>query len=544
MGSHKAVAPPYAHVTIDDVWRGALPEGTHLAAGTTGLRREVVWCTALRARPPAFEPLRGGELLLINPQVLTAVDPRLTLPRLIEALAGQSVAGAAVLGQIAVEARRTAEAHSLPLFVLPPQPPLDVVEQHVLRYIVDRRAELHERAQDLQRQLSELALAGRGLKALLARLNELTGVPVLLERESNVEVVGAGRERTLPDATMQAITAERTALDEWLRDVPLSAFDPPVALRPLPEGRSRLIAPILAQGSIAGFLSLVGSDGELGEMHRIAVGRAAHACAIELMRARAARDARDEVEEELLDVLTAARPGSQEAARERAKRKGLDVDAPYLVLAAEAAAEGKAPKIRAAWERTCATLRCSALVRQRGEQVLALVSLAGHRGVEPRALLEQLHRAGRAAAGLPVGLGYASPRSGGAAVASAAREAEQALTMGRRLFGDDRATAFNDLGLYRLLYALQPLPELETFRDDALARLRDKDRNGVLLQTLAAYLASNGSPTDAADRLHLHRNTVLYRLGRIEELLGVDLRDAEVRLTLHLALKIGDVLEG
>jgi DNA-binding PucR family transcriptional regulator len=36
---------------------------------------------------------------------------------------------------------------------------------------------------------------------------------------------------------------------------------------------------------------------------------------------------------------------------------------------------------------------------------------------------------------------------------------------------------------------------------------------------------------------------VLYRLGRIEDLLGVDLRNAEVRLALHLALKIGDVLE-
>ena len=109
--------------------------------------------------------------------------------------------------------------------------------------------------------------------------------------------------------------------------------------------------------------------------------------------------------------------------------------------------------------------------------------------------------------------------------------------------GPDSATAFKDLGLYRLLYALQPLPELRAFRDDALTRLRAKDRGGVLLQTLGAYLATNGSPTDAADRLHLHRNTVLYRLGRIEDLLAVDLRNAEVRLGLHLALKIGDVLD-
>src|SRR5213080_4772420 len=541
MASPKSAAPPHPHVTVDDVWRGALPKETELVAGGAGSRREVVWCTALRARPPAFTPLRGGELLLINPQVLTVVDTRLTLARLVESLVGQAVAGAAILGRVSPEARRVADAHGLPLFSLPATTPLDQVEQSVLHYIVDRRAELHERAQDLHRQLSELALAGRGLPALLARLHELTGVPVLLERDTTVDYVGGGR---LSESTSAAIAAERPALEEWLREVPLSAFDPPVAVRPLLEGQARLVAPILVQGSIAGFLSLLGSDGELGEMHRLAVGRAAHACAIELVRARAAHDARDAVDEELLDALTAGRPGSHEAARERAKRKGFDVDAPYLVVTADAAASGKAARIRGAWERQLAVMRSSALVRDRGATTIALISLAGRRAPEPKALVDQLHRAARAATAAAVAVGYGAVRSGATGVASAAREAEQALTMGRRLFGPDSATAFSDLGLYRLLYALQPLPELRDFRDQALARLHGKDRGGVLLQTLGAYLATNGSPTDAADRLHLHRNTVLYRLGRLEDLLQVDLRDAEVRLALHLALKIGEVLEG
>jgi len=542
MSSKTPVAPPHPHVTVDDVWHGALPKDTQMVAGATGMRREVVWCTALRARPPAFTPLRGGELLLINPHVLSAVDGRLTLARLLESLAGQGVAGAAVSGRVSVEARRVADAHGLPLFALPVSLALDQVEQQVLRYVVDRRAELHERAQDLHRQLSELALAGRGLPALLARLHELTGIPVLLEHDARVDYVGGGAR--LPEDLATAIAAERPALDEWLREVPLSAFDPPVALRSLVSGRARLIAPILVQGSIAGFLSLLGSDGELGEMHRLAVGRAAHACAIELVRARAARDARDEVEEELLDALTAGRPGSHEAARERAKRKGFDVDAPYLVVAADAPPSGKAAAIRGAWERQLAVMRSSALVRDRGAITIALISLAGRRAPEPKALVDQLHRAARAATATAVAVGYGAVRSGATEVASAAREAEQALTMGRRLFGPDSATAFSELGLYRLLYALQPLPELRDFRDQALAKLQGKDRGGVLLQTLGSYLATNGSPTDAADRLHLHRNTVLYRLGRLEDLLQVDLRDAEVRLALHLALKIGDVLEG
>jgi purine catabolism regulator len=188
-------------------------------------------------------------------------------------------------------------------------------------------------------------------------------------------------------------------------------------------------------------------------------------------------------------------------------------------------------------------MRLNALVRDRNDLVLALISLAARRPPEPRALMDQLQRTAQAAAGAPVALGYGAARSGMAAVSTAAREAEQALHMGRRLHGVAAATAFSELGLYRFLYALQPLPELRAFREDILAPLRQRDRTGVLLPTLRAYLAANGSPTDAAEQLHLHRNTVLYRLGRIEEILGQDLREAEVRLTLHLALKIDEVLE-
>src|SRR5204862_7082705 len=105
MAPPKSAAPPHPHVTVDDVWRGALPKETELVAGGAGSRREVVWCTALRARPPAFTPLRGGELLLINPQVLTVVDTRLTLARLVESLVGPGAAGPAGIGRGAAHAR-------------------------------------------------------------------------------------------------------------------------------------------------------------------------------------------------------------------------------------------------------------------------------------------------------------------------------------------------------------------------------------------------------------------------------------------------------
>ena len=70
----------------------------------------------------------------------------------------------------------------------------------------------------------------------------------------------------------------------------------------------------------------------------------------------------------------------------------------------------------------------------------------------------------------------------------------------------------------------------------------DHKSGGELLRTLDAYIACGGSPLDTAHRLHAHRNTVLYRLDRIAELLGVDVRQPEQRLLFHLALRAGEVL--
>ncbi|MER3436541.1 MAG: CdaR family transcriptional regulator, partial [Chloroflexota bacterium] len=101
-----------------------------------------------------------------------------------------------------------------------------------------------------------------------------------------------------------------------------------------------------------------------------------------------------------------------------------------------------------------------------------------------------------------------------------------------------RLTGFDDLGVYRLLFAAQDLPELRTFHDEALGPLIEYDReNGAdLIRTLEAFFAARCGPKEAAALLGVHRNTVLYRLERIRELTRLDLDDADVRLRLHLAL--------
>jgi DNA-binding PucR family transcriptional regulator len=96
-----------------------------------------------------------------------------------------------------------------------------------------------------------------------------------------------------------------------------------------------------------------------------------------------------------------------------------------------------------------------------------------------------------------------------------------------------------------LLASLGPTDRLRAFSESRLGRLREYDRlhGAQLVQTLAAYFAAGRSLSATAERLHTHRNTVLYRLHRIEELTKAKLRDPAIELELQVALRIAATLE-
>jgi len=119
-------------------------------------------------------------------------------------------------------------------------------------------------------------------------------------------------------------------------------------------------------------------------------------------------------------------------------------------------------------------------------------------------------------------------------------EAEQAARIGRQFLGGNRTVTFQELGVYRVIARVEDRDTLEAFRKEYLGPIEDYDANHAAeyIETLEGFFACNGNHARAAEVLHLHRNTLLYRLGRIEELTGRDLNDPETRLSMQLALKI------
>lgn len=99
---------------------------------------------------------------------------------------------------------------------------------------------------------------------------------------------------------------------------------------------------------------------------------------------------------------------------------------------------------------------------------------------------------------------------------------------------------FKDQGLYSFISRVEDEKFLDDFVENHLGRLvrADEAKGGDLCETLEAYLDNNCSVKETAEAMYIHRNTLNYRLGRIREILGVDLGNLKSCLNLKLAFLV------
>ncbi|TCL70043.1 PucR-like helix-turn-helix protein [Hydrogenispora ethanolica] len=123
-------------------------------------------------------------------------------------------------------------------------------------------------------------------------------------------------------------------------------------------------------------------------------------------------------------------------------------------------------------------------------------------------------------------------------------QAEQALQVAKRDRAKNSTRFYQNLGIYRILLGYDNRPELESIFREMLGELVQYDRlNGTdLLGTLEVFLEEQGNQITAARRLFIHRNTLAYRLQKIESISGFSMSSAEDCFNLQLALKIRKLL--
>jgi sugar diacid utilization regulator len=309
-----------------------------------------------------------------------------------------------------------------------------------------------------------------------------------------------------------------------------------------------VLAPVAVGDAILGYLAILaeGDEASSEDLDLQIVQHAATVYALSMMRERMAAEVARQLKDELFEGLLTGRTQDEQVARERAMRLGYAPGVAYRVMALEAGGPSgeNRPEVVAQRRRMleslaelCVRRSPEALATVRDEELVVLVPEAADACELGRSALQQ------SAALVPdwqVTAGVGGRCESASAIARSYAQARRALETAQRFGQQGDVVAFEDLGVYRLLFHVTDPAELRGFIDQVLGPLIEYDQrhNADLVRTLATFLARNGNLQSTARDLNLHVNSVAYRMQRIQSIAGLDLEQSEDRLQAQLALKI------
>jgi PucR family transcriptional regulator, purine catabolism regulatory protein len=503
-----------------------LPTLTHarVVGGHDGLRRPVRGVNVMEV-PDILDWVKPDELLLTTAYPLR--DDPVALDALIPRLAERGLAGIALkpgryIKTIPASMIEAADRHAFALIELPPEASFNDIINSVLTVILDVQSARLQRSAAIHDRFTSIALSGGGLRQIAEALADLVGRPVAIVDADDVvqwrtsEEAPGGESRSAGGSTGNASGA--------------------------------IVQPIQVGAERYGAILVAGDEAVLGPDRLEAIEYAATVAALRQVQTRAVAEADRRFQAVCLEELITGHVADRTVLMERAAAFAWDLTTPRAVLLADVEAiagrpfsalagtpEEGALRHRLA-EAARASLGPGAIIWERSREIGALVS-AGNSGFREIGGALQAE-AGRHLPGIvvSVGIGRAAPdplelhRSFG--------EARRALSIGRWAHGPGEVTAFDGLGLDRLLVAV-PDSEAEAFCADLLGRLEAHDaaRGTALVTTLETFLATRNAAL-ASRQLYLHYNTLKNRLTKIEEIIGPFLNDPDRCLSLALALRL------
>ena len=372
---------------------------------------------------------------------------------------------------------------------------------------VERAAAAHDR-------MTALVLRGAGVEDVAAVVTEVLGGALLVLDAENRHLATVGAlDDPDPSAVAEAVAASRT------------------------EGRSVKRGPLWVAAVVAGTENLgalvLAPDRPLVDADQRILERGALVTALLLLFRRTVAEAEGRVRGELLDDVVARPARDPDSLRERAKRLGVDLDAPNVVVVVGTDARQRA----VSWAQTYASTRGGLAAARDGRVVLMLPGSAP--GVLARAVVRDL---GKLLA-RPVTAGAAGPATDPAGIAAAYRDADRCVSALFALGRSGTGASTAELGFVGLLLGSGHGGrdrDVTAFLSTTVGPVVEYDarRGTALVKTLEAYFGAGGSLARAAEALHVHVNTVTQRLERIGQLLGADWQKPERALEVQLALRL------
>ncbi|MFC4113624.1 PucR family transcriptional regulator [Nonomuraea zeae] len=511
-------------VSVGEVLGVSTLADARLIAGESGLGRIVQRLNVMEV-PDILAWVKPHELLLTTGYPLRNTPQ--SLGRLVADLDERGLAALAIklgryVDELPGEMVEQADRLGFPLILLPNDVGFDDILNQVLTDILNRQAAVLARAEEAHRALVQVVLAGGGLNEVTAEVAQLLDVSV-------AAVDGSGRVLATAGADGHVAVLRESITREGPPSSPAG-------------GRLRAFAsvPVLAGGHHHGRIVAYSASGAIRDSDVGILERAATVAALVVTRQEAVNAVESKYRADFLrDVLT-GRAGTAERVTTRARAFGWDLSRPVTVLVAELDPEGDErsaqDRLVACWTAAMRRHDPRGAVAGFSHEVVAVVDAS----IDATRVAKD---AASAFADVPpatfsTGTSRPSPRA--ETLPEAYSQALKAARVGRQLHGPGAVAHFDQLGVYRLLSLVNDTEELHAFVRETLGPLASDDdaENADLRRTLQVLLETNLNVAETARRLHFHYNTLRYRIGKLERLLGNFTDDPHLRLNLTLALHV------
>jgi sugar diacid utilization regulator len=418
-------------------------------------------------------------------------------------------------------------------------------------------------ARDVDREnavLRELVTVYRHLSGLAMQDADLAGVVQLISERASATVAVVSQLMDVTTAASPGLGPEKAAalvreqvvhprLGQVLRASRLSQR----ALRLPNVGGvpAIIVAPILVGDEVPSYLITLDPAEETfsEDMSLLVTEHAATICGVILGRERVVAAAARRVRDDLVEGLLLGRSRDADDAARWAAHLGYDTTRQHQVAAiafelppARASdADALRQRIRESIEHFMTTRAAEAIVSARESEVIVVAGSTP----DPRRLAQAcLSRLAELFPGAKVVIGVGGPCRDPHEIARSYDQAHRTTQTLWRLGRSGAVAAFEDLGIHRLLLQVPDMGELRSFATEVLGKLseHEHEHKSEYLATLACYFRENNSPQRASRLLHVHPNTVAYRIKRIEEITGLKLDNYRDRLIAQVALEILDAL--
>ncbi|MDA2803861.1 PucR family transcriptional regulator [Nocardiopsis suaedae] len=506
-------------------------------SGADQAHRSIRWAyTTDLLRPARY--LTGGELVLTGMMWRTGpADSEVFVSSAAEAGAAAVGAGTA-LGEVPHDLVEACVRHGMPLLEVPAETSFGAVTEEVLRLINRRRFTTIAENRDRHRRMMAEVAAGADFPAVFATAAEQARVRAWVLSSTGRAVASAGPG--LDERARAELAARALSWPSFPRSTALPGGEG--------AGRELTVMPVQTRHShpLAGWLLVCeGRHEDWEEEVHEAVAELASIAVLARSREeeRALNDARHA---EALPRLVEEQRLEEVEALLRAAGAGPGPGRGHVVVSAALAPDPRLPDLARRVLSELLAERPGAVVTGEGD-VLAVVPVPdaaeeGARAAEGlRAELERGAWAlepGLVDYRLAVGIG-STPRELGD-LRGAAAEARHARRLAGLRRGRAQVIAGAEIDSHELLLASVPEEVRASYRERLLGPLLayDRDHRSDLVETLERFLEHSGSWQRCASAMHVHVNTLRYRIGRVEELTGRDLSRLDHRVDLFLALRL------